>query len=168
VNAASGVPGPARFRELAQEAEALATAIGQAHSGLRASDEEFIRRSGFRLEDAAGAARGVASELRDTASDLDRFAARPADACEIPWGACPEHGGTLTSTGGRTTCQACGRTWDYDRLTMPCEEPARWILTDSGGDSSRVCDGHACDARTRLEGARLTRLPDSNSEGGPR
>jgi hypothetical protein len=162
------VPGPGRFRDLARDAEALAAAITQAHSGLRGSGEEFIRRSGFRLDDAAGAARGVAAGLRETAGDLDRFAARPAGACQIPWGACPEHGNTLTSTGGRASCTVCSRTWNYGRLEMPCEEPARWILADSQGDSSRVCDGHARDARRRLEGASLARIPGDGTEGGPR
>jgi hypothetical protein len=149
-------PAPARFREIASGARALADAIGLAHAGLRGADVEYVRRAGFRLDDAAGQARSIAGELEATAADLDRFYARPADACQIPWGICPEHGNTLTGTGGQASCRVCGRVWDYDRLSLPCEEPARWMLADAHGAAVRVCDGHAADARERLDGARLT------------
>jgi hypothetical protein len=33
-------------------------------------------------------------------------------------------------------------------------EPARWRLTDKHGEVAVMCDGHALDARKRLEGAR--------------
>jgi hypothetical protein len=77
-------------------------------------------------------------------------------ACAILWGVCPEHGNTLTSSGHKTWCRAaaCGRTSSYDRLGLPCIEPARWAVTDKYGSRSVMCDGHALDARKRLEGAR--------------
>ena len=75
----------------------------------------------------------------------------------MPWGVCPEHGNTLTSTGGKAWCRdmACGRTWDYDRGGLPCIEPARWTVTDKHGDALAMCDGHALDVGKRLQGARV-------------
>lgn len=73
---------------------------------------------------------------------------------------CPKHGNTLTSTGGKTWCTVtgCGRGWGYDRLAMPCAEPARRKLTDQHGAEALLCDGHALDARQRLEGATVVSL----------
>jgi hypothetical protein len=152
---------PDRFRRLARAALSLAGEIRSAHADLRGSHHDFIGRA-FRLGDAAGQAEGIANALEDTASDLDRYLSRPSGACEIPWGVCPEHGNTLVSTGRGATCQVCSRTWDYGRVAMPCEEPARWHLSDAHGESRRVCDGHATDARARLDHARLTPLRTSN------
>jgi hypothetical protein len=78
-------------------------------------------------------------------------------ACTIPWGVCPEHGNTLVGTGGKTWCRVigCGRTWGYDRVGLPCIEAARWMVTDQHGDAIVMCDGHALDARKRLEGTRV-------------
>jgi hypothetical protein len=164
VSGAAEASAPARFRELARAARGLADEIAGAHDGLRSSDVEFVRRAGFRLDDAASAAKAIGRELEETAHDLDRYLSRPVGACEIPWGVCPGHGNTLTSTGGRTTCVKCRRTWDYDRIAMPCEEPARWLLADAQGATSRVCDGHAIDVRARLDNARLT--PITSGKGG--
>ncbi len=152
---------PARMRALAGQAEALAAAIAAAHGGFRARDsEDPVRRAGFRLSDAAGQARAVAAGLHETAADLARIAARPPGSCVIPWGVCPEHGNTLTSTGGKTWCTTprCGRAWGHDRLAMSCAEPARWKLTDQHGAEALLCDGHALDARNRLEGAMVVPL----------
>jgi hypothetical protein len=42
-------------------------------------------------------------ELRDSAANLDCIAAATAPGtCGVPWGVCPEHGNTLTTSGGRT------------------------------------------------------------------
>ena len=43
-------------------------------------------------------------------------------------------------------------------------EPARWLLADAQGATSRVCDGHAIDVRARLDDARLT--PITSGKGG--
>jgi hypothetical protein len=77
-------------------------------------------------------------------------------ACAVPWGVCPGHGSTLTSTGGKAwrCVGGCGRKWDYDRVGLPCIEPARWTVTDKHGHAYVTCDGHALDVRKRLEGAR--------------
>jgi len=160
---------PTRLREIAYAARRLAAAIGRAQEDLRASTDEYVRRSGFRLDEAAGQARAAERELNATSGDLDRFCARPADACQVPWGVCPGHGRALTGSGGRTRCEQCGRTWDYDRIGMPCEEHAAWLLTDSGGATGRVCDSHARDARANLDGARLSPLApaDHGEENKP-
>jgi hypothetical protein len=98
--------------------------------------------------------------MQDTATDLARIAARATGSCAIAWGVCPEHGSTLTSTGGTAWCTVtgCGRYWGYDRLSTPCGEPARWKLTDAEGAEAVLCDGHALDARNRLEGARIVTI----------
>jgi hypothetical protein len=165
---------PARMRALARQAEALAAAIDAAEEDFRAHSadhEDPVRRAGFRLDDAAGQARAVAVEMQATVADLARIAARPAGSCTIPWGVCPEHGNTLTSTGGTTWCTitGCGRKWGYDRLAMPCAEPARWTLTDAEGAEALICEGHARDARNRLEGATVVPLsipPDRRVSDG--
>jgi hypothetical protein len=41
--------------------------------------------------------------------------------------------------------------WDYGRADMPCTEPARWTVTDKHGHACVMCDGHALDARKRLQ-----------------
>ena len=78
-------------------------------------------------------------------------------ACPILWGVCPEHGNTLTSSSGKTWCRdvECGRTWPYDRVGLPCIEPARWRVTDQHGGTLMMCDGHALDASESLEGAQV-------------
>ena len=37
---------------------------------------------------------------------------------------------------------------------LPCIAPARWTVTDKHGHAYVICDGHALDARKRLQGAR--------------
>lgn len=151
---------PERIRVLAARAESLAAAIRAAKEDFRMHPDEAVRRAGYRLDDVMGRSRSVTADLAATADDLTRLAARPEGSCAMPWGVCPDHGNTLASSGGRTWCQLpdCGRRWDYDRMGMPCEEPARWRLRDSAGDGAEVCDGHAADARERLEGAVLEPL----------
>lgn len=158
---------PARMRTLAGQAEALATSLTEAQQGFRQSGEP-VSLAGFRLDTAIGEACSIATALQETTDDLARLAARPQNACSIPWGVCPEHGNTLTGTGGKTWCSrpGCGRTWRYDRLTMPCAEPARWWLTDAQGAGARICDGHALDARARLEGAQVVPLGTADPAGG--
>jgi hypothetical protein len=150
----------ARARELAAHAEALASAITALHFAVRAAHDQSVRRTGFRCDTATGQARAVARELRDTADELDRIASAAAPGtCPIPWGVWPEHGNTLTSSGGRTWCRdpRCGRSWSHDRTGLPCTKPTRWTVTDQHGDTRRMCDGHALDAAKRLDGARSRR-----------
>jgi hypothetical protein len=153
-----------RMRELALRAEKLAAAIDAARDDFRRVDDDHqnpVRRAGFRLEVSAGWARQVAYDMRETAADLARLAARPADACVVPWGVCPEHGNTLISTGRQSRCRACGQVWPYDRLSSPCTEPARWLLTDRTGAQSRLCDAHTRDAAEVIDGARVEFLNGS-------
>ncbi len=161
---AAAATAAARARELAGRAEELAAAIGAYKQELQSAGWEPVRRAGFQCDTAAGQARQAAADLRDTAARLDRIAAAAApDTCSVPWGACPVHGATLASTGGRSWCRVptCGRAWDYDRGGVPCAEPARWRVTDQHGGSGEMCEGHAADARERLEGAVITPLPGS-------
>lgn len=147
-----------RSLSLVVRIEALADEIDALHRDIRAARDEPVRRAGFCCDTAIGWLRQASAELADTADHLDRIAdALKPGTCTVPWGVCPEHGNTLTSTGGKTWCRVicCGRTWNYDRAGLPCIEPARWRVTDQHGDSSVMCGGHALDARKRLEGARV-------------
>jgi len=153
-----------RARALAARAEDLAAAIGAYKRELGTATWEPVRRAGFSCDTAAGQARQAAAELRDTAARLDRIAAAAVPGmCSVPWGACPVHGATLAGSGGRSWCRVprCGRTWDYDRGGLPCAEPASWLVADRHGGSGEMCDGHAADARERLDGAVITPLPRS-------
>lgn len=149
---------PARLRELAAAAEALAARIRDAHDTLHADGDEHRRVLGFRLDDAAGQCLTAAAALHATAADLARHAAIPEAACAIGWGVCPTHGNTLTGTGGQAHCRDCGRTWGYDRVTSLCPEPVTHTITDAAGTSSAVCTGHAIAAREQLTGATITTL----------
>jgi outer membrane murein-binding lipoprotein Lpp len=153
----------ARVRKLAAHAEAVASAIAELHHDVQAAHDDSARRAGFRCDTAIGCAReAAAGELRDTAADLDRTTAAAAlGTCPVPWGVCPEHGNTLTSSGGRTWCRdaRCDRTWSYDRTGLPCTEPVRWTVTDQHRDTVVMCDGHTLDAANRLDGTRTAPLP---------
>jgi len=151
----------ARALRLAVRAEALADEIRAVHRDICAARDEPVRLAGFRCDTAIGSLRQAGTELQDTADDLARIAdAMKPGACLVRWGVCPEHGNTLTSSGCKTWCRdvSCDRTWGYDRVGLPCIEPARWTVTDKHGQSSLMCDGHAFDARDRLEGARVELL----------
>ena len=160
INEASRHASAAAARALSPvvRAEALADGIDALQGDIRAARNESVRRAGFRCDTAIGWIRQASTELKDTADHLDRIAAatKPG-ACLVSWGVCLEHGDTLTSTGGKTWCRAmgCARTWDYDRVSLPCGELARRQVTDQHGEAVVMCDGHALDARKRLEGARI-------------
>lgn len=157
-------PTPTELRELAARARALGDDIAAAHARLQTAPDEPTRRVGFRLDEAAGAARGtVAADLDATADDLVRIRGR--GPCPADWGVCPEHGATLRSTGGRCWCDAagCDRSWDYDRYGLPCTEPIAYDVRDPDGGGGPMCAGHADTAQRQLVGAVVTALP-----GGPR
>ncbi|MFP3966580.1 hypothetical protein SMC26_30025 [Actinomadura fulvescens] len=172
---------PERMRSIASVADGLAHLIELARADFQSvtapddapaarpvdtfTEGDLVRRAGFRLPDAAGQARQVSRDLRETAVGLERIAAVPAEACRVLWPVCPEHGNTLTSTGGRSWCRrsGCGRRWDYDRGSVPCPEPVRWRVTDQHGDGGLMCDGHALDAGTALIGG--TVVPLAAGEG---
>jgi hypothetical protein len=143
---------------LAVHVAALADEIDALHRVIRAAGDEPVRRTGFLCDIAIGSMRQASDELQDTADHLVRIAsAMQPGGCPIPWGVCPEHGNTLVSSGRKTWCRVvgCGQTWDYDRVGLPCSEPARWLVTDQHGACSAMCDGHAHDACECLEGARI-------------
>jgi hypothetical protein len=95
----------------------------------------------------------------EIAVEIDRVLAADPTRCAAEWGVCPEHGNTLSSSGGRTRCTSsgCGQTWPGSRLTSHCTEPAVVIVADTTGRETRLCAGHWADARLRLIGARLVR-----------
>jgi hypothetical protein len=147
-----------RALSLAVRAAALADEIDTLHSSIRSARDEPVRRAGFRCDTAAGLMRQASSELGETADHLEHIAdAMKPGACAVQWGVCPQHGNTLVSTAGKTWCRVigCGQTWSYDRVGLPCIEPARWQVTDKQGAVCVMCDGHALDAREHLEGARV-------------
>jgi hypothetical protein len=147
-----------RSLSLAVRIEALADEINALHDDIRAARDEPVRSAGFRCDTAVGLLRQANAELQGTADHLNRVAvAMKPGSCAVPWGVCPEHGNTLTSSGRKTWCRApgCDRTWNYDRVGRPCIEPARWAVADRHGTRLVMCDGHALDASQRLEGARV-------------
>jgi hypothetical protein len=101
---------------LAIRAEALADEIDALHCDIRAARDEPVRRAGFRCDTASGWMRQVGTELQDTAGRLGRVAAamRPG-ACAVAGGVCPEHGTTLTNTGGQAWCRVAGTSGDFAR-----------------------------------------------------
>jgi hypothetical protein len=143
---------------LAVRAAALADEIDALHEAIRTARDEPVRRAGFRCDSAIGLVRQASTELGDTVDLLERVSAalRPG-SCPVPWGVCPEHGNTLTSAGRKTWCRApgCGRIWPYDRVGLPCIEPAQWQVTDQHGAVTFMCDGHALDASKCLDGAQI-------------
>ncbi|MYT97341.1 MULTISPECIES: hypothetical protein [unclassified Streptomyces] len=78
-----------------------------------------------------------------------------APLCEVPWGICPDHGPTVTSSAGRSWCHfpECGRRWSYDRLDQPCAELATHRITDGEGGSITACSVHAAEAVQQIDGA---------------
>ena len=147
--------------DLASRADALAAEIAALHHNIRAAEREPVRLAGFRCDVAASSVRQAAGELRDTAADLNRISATGAPGtCSTPWGVCPDHGNSLVSTAGRTWCRerGCRRRWDYDRVALPCAEPARWTITDQCGGTRVMCDGHAYDASRCIDGVHVAPL----------
>ncbi|MFD8597653.1 hypothetical protein ACFV1L_21885 [Kitasatospora sp. NPDC059646] len=86
-----------------------------------------------------------------------RQSAADPTRCVVPWGVCPEHGGTLRSSADRTVCTdpACFLAWEYDRLDAPCPEAATHTVTADDGGCYVVCDGHAVAARSEIVGGRI-------------
>jgi hypothetical protein len=67
----------ASFTALALRAEQLATEIGAACARLDGDTAQF----GWHLDDGVTRLGVLAADMRRTAADLERFAARPADPC---------------------------------------------------------------------------------------
>ncbi|MFB6992313.1 hypothetical protein ACFC0C_40340 [Streptomyces sp. NPDC056178] len=108
--------------------------------------------------DSAAAAL-YAQALQSTVADPSRYT--------VPWGVCPEHGGTLKSrasgTGGFDswcTDFTGFNVWPYDRLDAACIELATHTVQADNGDRYVVCDGHALTASAQItDGQVLPGLP---------
>jgi hypothetical protein len=146
------VPTPAELRELAARVEALAAEMTAVRDRLHAAADSPTQRVSFRLDAATAGVCNGAVALTETAADLARILSR--SDCAAEWGVCPEHGNTLRGSGGVSWCQApeCRRAWAYDRLGLPCSEPAAYIARDPAGDELRLCAGHTLQARAVLAG----------------
>ncbi|TDC50022.1 hypothetical protein E1212_16510 [Jiangella ureilytica] len=145
----------AELEDLAARARALGEAIEAAGARLRAVHDS-PGRAGWRLDEAAGATRGVIRELTAAAGDL---APEPGHSiCPITWGVCPEHGKTLTGTAGRSWCRhpGCGRSWHYDRTSLACTEPVAFQIRTESGDGVLMCRGHAVSTLEQQADAVLT------------
>lgn len=146
----SGAP----FRDLAADLDRLRGRLAEAASAARATRSV---PSLFDVGNDVAELAALVGRLGVVADDLDRAAARPADACTSPHGCCPEHGATLETIrphGGRfhTKCRrpTCPRAWPYDRLGESCDQRAthRALAPDPDpGTGERgeaaVCAGHA-------------------------
>lgn len=113
-----------------------------------------------RLDEAARAtAAARAALVREIEAETDRMLAADGAVCAVGWGVCPEHGNTLSSSGGRTWCRrsGCGREWDGRRVDSHCDELAVVVAADQHGGTMRLCVGHWLDAQASLVGAKLVR-----------
>jgi hypothetical protein len=152
-------PTPAELRELASTLTELAELIDATYQRLIAAAREDTRRAGLRLPEATDQLRQAAGGVEAAAGNLMRIrTARDDRLCGIPWGVCPDHGNTLTSSGGQSWCRTCGRRWHYDRAGLPCTEPVTHVLTDAEGGQLRMCTGHALDAGHRVVDGRVDAL----------
>lgn len=137
-------PTPEQLLQMAAELAALRSRIEAAYGAAPRSATQM------RLSAASECLSDARRELTAAADDLRRVAAVPADACNWPWGVCPEHGDTLTASGGKTWCRVrnCRHKWEYDYMDTPCPEPTAYTISDdAGSEPKRVCYGHALAAR---------------------
>ncbi|MGP3962777.1 hypothetical protein ACTWPT_42970 [Nonomuraea sp. 3N208] len=144
---------PAHLRALASRAEAL-TAEVRALCDSATNGSPQGEHLAVAVQAANLLARG-AEDLQRAAADLARSQSQP---CGMPWSVCPEHGNTLSSSAGVSTCRVCRRTWNYNRLGQPCQEPVTWKVIDRAGTETRMCDGHVLGARAAAQGATFMRL----------
>lgn len=82
-------------------------------------------------------------------------------SCGQPWGICPMHGDTLTGCPASSWCSepACGRWWNYDRLSAFCSEPVAARLVDLDASSAEVCIGHLPAIRRQMLHPEIILLP---------
>jgi hypothetical protein len=156
---------PADLRELATRADQLALEVHAADQALRGSAGQV----GYRLGGVAWRLRRAAEDITRTLDDLGRMRARETlrHPCCAKWGACPDHGNSLVSSGGWSWCRhpGCGRSWDWDRLGMPCTEPAAVRVLDALGGGGPMCHGHAMAAREQVVGSALVPIDDGEGSG---
>ncbi|SDI13098.1 hypothetical protein [Nonomuraea jiangxiensis] len=148
---------PAHLRTLADRAEALSAEVRTVCDSVPEESPEHEPLTAARHA-ADWLARG-ANDLRSAATDLAKLQAQP---CGLPWAVCPEHGNTLSSQAGISTCRVCRRTWNYSRPSQPCPEPVTWKVVDQAGTETRMCDGHVLGARAAVANATFVRLYDGS------
>lgn len=156
-----GSPTPSDLRMLAIRAELIASAIDSTQAVLRIAGDRPTRHVAWRLADGAGWLRQAADALRATAADLAFIRdVRGRPHCGADWGCCPDHGATLTCSGGGCRCTApgCGRSWAWDRNGLPCDQEPAFRVLDADGWKGVLCAGHAIAARRQLHNARLLPL----------
>ncbi|RVX47022.1 hypothetical protein EDD27_9941 [Nonomuraea polychroma] len=146
---------PAHLRALASRAEALTAEVRALCGGAPNGSPEHDHLAMARLA-ADWLSRG-AEDLQRAAADLAKLQSQP---CGLPWRVCPEHGNTLSSGAGVSTCRVCRRTWTYDRPGQPCREPVTWKVIDRAGTETRMCAGHVLGARAAAGGATFIRLDE--------
>ncbi|NRQ40434.1 hypothetical protein HII36_52755 [Nonomuraea sp. NN258] len=144
---------PAHLRTLAGRAEALAAEVWALPDTT--PDDSPERAPVAAARHSADLLAQGAESLRRAAADL---AAVQVEPCGMPWRVCPEHGNTLDSQAGVSTCRVCRRTWSYDRADRPCQEPVTWKVIDRAGTETKMCDGHVLGARAAVAGATFIRL----------
>ncbi|MEW9551028.1 hypothetical protein [Nonomuraea sp. NPDC050783] len=149
---------PAQLRALAGRADALTAEVRDLLRGAPPGTPEHDHLAAARQ--AAGLLSRGAEDLRLAAGELARLHVQP---CGMPWGVCPEHGNTLSSRAGISTCRVCRREWSGDRLGRPCEEPVTWKVVDRVGTETRMCDGHVLGARAAVAGATFIRLEEAGA-----
>lgn len=108
--------------------------------------------------------------VRDIQAETDRRLAADETRCSAHWGACPEHGNTLSSSGGRSRCRraGCGRTWPGSPGHSALRRAGRGDRGDQAGGQLRLCAGHWIDARERRVGARVVQVLPATKDGGAR
>jgi hypothetical protein len=108
-----------------------------------------------------------AALVGDIQAATDERLAADQTRCSAQWGVCPEHGNTLSSSGGRSWCRrpGCGRSWSGSRVSGHCDEPAAVIVADRTGAQLRLCAGHWLDARELLVGAQVVRVLPAVGDG---
>jgi hypothetical protein len=158
--------------ELALRAAGLA--LGQWHGDGDYASLPWTTRhaaAGRALATLDAAARRLAGArealVRDIQTVTDRRLAADESRCSAQWGVCPEHGNTLSSSGGRSRCRrsGCGRTWQGSRVSTHCDEPVAVIVADQAGGHLRLCVGHWADAQERLIGARVVQVLPVTGDG---
>ncbi|UBU16259.1 hypothetical protein [Nonomuraea gerenzanensis] len=156
---------PEQLRALATRAEALTAEVWTLCGGSPGTAPGTTPDADPLVEarQAAGWLARAAEDLQRAAAELARLQVPP---CGLPWGVCLEHGNTLSSRAGVSECRVCHRTWSYDRLGRPCEEPATWKVIDRAGTVTRMCDGHVLGARAAAQGATFVRIDEVAGRAG--
>lgn len=152
-------PTPSDVRALMAQACDLHRLTRRAASALSRSPEHHVLS--HQLDEVIDHLQRAAWLLDDTAGTLARARlARSANRCGIPWGVCPEHGGTLMVSSGQTLCMhpRCSRVWAYDRMASVCGDPVTHRVADARGNCFLACGGHALEAERRLSGGSVTQL----------